>query len=127
MSFSVPSMNLYKIASKLIGKSEYEYFVASRTLDVRGMWVTTYDTAVTLNDSIQAVPRALYSQLGLDLDKYYIMIYTDNSLVSTDRDISGDQIEFNGERYQLQSPNDWNPISGWRGVLAVRQLVTGTP
>ena len=89
--------------------------------------VTTYAVGVPLTDSIQAVPRTLYVALGLDLDRYYITIYTDNPLLVVERDESGDQIEFEGDRYQLLSNTDWSPIDGWQGVLAVRLNATVPP
>lgn len=124
----IPGMNLYQMASRVIEKSAYTFFSASsRTLDDRGLWVTSHASGVSLFDSIQAVSRSLYEKLGLDLSKYYVMIYTDNPLLVVERDTSGDQIEFNGDRYQLQSETDWTPQDGWRGVLAVRLDATVPP
>lgn len=119
---SFPGINLYAMATRVIGKSAYIFFEdIGRGLDSRGLWNTSYAAGVALRDVIQPVERALYERMGLDLDKYYIMIYTDNPLLVVERDSSGDQIEFNGARYQLQSDNDWRPQDGWRGVLAIRQ------
>ena len=116
------------MATRVIGKSAYVYFSDSgRTLDDRGIWVSGYAAGVALFDVIQPVERALYERMGLDLDRYYIMIYTDNPLLVIERGTSGDQIEFNGARYQLQSNNDWNPQDGWRGVLAIRLSDVVTP
>ena len=124
----IPGLNLYQMARQLIGGSAYTFFAQNpRTLDGRGLWATTYAAGVPLTDSIQAVSRTLYTALGLDFDRYYIMIYTDNPLLVVERDESGDQIEFNGERYQLLSNNDWKPIDGWEGVLAVRLNATVSP
>lgn len=121
-------MNLYQIAGRLIGGSDYTFFAeASRALDGRGIWVTTYAAGVPLNDSIQAVDRSLYQALGLDLSRYYINIYTDNLLLTVERDTSGDQIEFEDDRYQLLSETDWRPVDGWRDVLAVRLNATVPP
>lgn len=125
---SFPFGNIYTAAASIVGKQAYTYYAATgRALDDRGLWVTSYAAGVALNDSIQAVERRLYQALGLNLDRYYIMIYTDSALLVVERDTSGDQIDFNGERYQLLSDTDWRPQDGWRGILAIRQLVTGTP
>ena len=124
----IPGLNLYQMASQLIGGSAYTYFAQNpRTLDGRGLWTTTYAAGVPLTDSIQAVSRTLYTALGLDFARYYIMVYTDNPLLVVERDGSGDQIEFDGARYQLLSNNDWRPIDGWEGVLAVRLNATVPP
>ncbi len=124
---NLPGMNIYAMATRVIGKSEYTYFAASRVLDDRGIWVDTFAVGVALRDSIQALPRDLYSALGLDLSRYYVMIFTDNPLLVVERDSSGDQVEFNGDRFQLLSDTDWNPIDSWREVLAVRLPATVSP
>lgn len=123
-----PGMNLYSIATRVIRKSAYAYFSAtSRVLDARGIWVATHAAGVPLFDSIQAIERNLYEKLGLDLSKYYVMIYTDNPLLVVERGTSGDQIEYNGGRYQLLSETDWKPQDDWAGVLAVRLNATVPP
>ena len=124
----VPGLNLYATATRLIGKSSYTYFASTgRALDARGIWVSSFAAGVTLSDSIQAVSRTLYESLGLDLSRYYVMIYTDNPLIVVDQGTSGDQIEFEGERYQLESETDWRPQDGHSGVLAIRLNDTVTP
>ncbi len=124
----IPGLNLYQLATRLIGKEDYTFFGApSRTLDDRGIWVTNYAAGVALRDSIQPVKRSLYESLGLELSKYYVMIYTDNPLLVVERDTSGGQIEYAGDRYQLLSEDDWSPQDGWRGVLAIRLSATVTP
>lgn len=123
----IPGFNIYATARRLIGGSPYRHFSASRTVDDRGIYVTTYSSGTDLVDSIQAVPRKNYTYLGLDLSKYYIIIYTDNPIFVLERGTSGDQIEFNGERYQLLSNTDWVPIDGWQSVMAIRLSDTVTP
>ncbi len=124
----IPGFNLYQMATRLIARSPFTFFgEASRALDDRGIWVVTYAAGVALLASIQAIDRALYESLGLDLDRYYIKIYSDHPLLVTERGTSGDQIEFQGERYQLLSNTDWSPIDGWEGVLAVRLNATVPP
>lgn len=131
---SFPGGNLYAMARRLIPGSAYTFFAADprpADTDARGLWQTTYPvTGVALNDSIQSVPQQLYAALGLDLEREYIMIYTDNALLVTRRDATGDQIEFpvsSGIRWQLEEANNWTPIDSWRGVLAVRLQATTPP
>lgn len=125
---SLPGMNLYVMATQIIAKQDYTYFAfVSRALDARGVWVVTYAAGIALRDSIQAVSRTLYETLGLDLSRYYVMIYTDNPLIVVDQGTSGDQIEFEGARYQLESETDWRPQDGHSGVLAIRLNTAVTP
>jgi len=118
---NIPGVNLYGLASQIIGKQAFIYFeFNTTTTDARGLDVTTYKDGVPFTDNIQPVPRRLYQQLGLDLDKYYIMIITDNPLRVVERGTPGDQIEFNSQRFQLLDNTDWKPQDGWQGVMAVR-------
>ncbi len=117
----IPGANIYNQATQIISKSTYTYYAfLGRVIDDRGIQVSNYAPGVALADSIQAVSRSLYEDLGLDWQKVYINIFTNNALMVLDRDVSGDQIEFNTARYELLSSTDWNPQDGWRQVLAVR-------
>lgn len=117
----IPGMNVYKMASEILGRTDYVYFAADgRALDDRGIWAPTFAAGVPLKDSIQPLKRSLYSKMGLDFDKYYISIVTDSSLLVVERGTSGGQIEYQGDRYQLLSNTDWAPIDGWSRVLAIR-------
>ena len=118
----IPGMNLYAMATSLIGKQDYKFFsFIDNTTDDRGIDVPAFDPAVDLRDSIQAIPRSLFQSLGLDYQRSYIMIYTDNPLITVERNRPGDQISIGTDRFQLLSTNDWTSIDGWQGVLAVRQ------
>ncbi len=124
----IPGGNLYAMATRLIGKSSYTYFAATgQVTDDRGFRNTTYAAGTSLADSIQPIPRELYESMGLDLDRYYLMVYTDNDLLVLDRGRGADQIEYQSDRYELLSDNDWMPQDGWRGVLAVRLNATVSP
>ena len=58
-------------------------------------------------------------QYGLDLQKDYYTFYTSNDVLDIQRDVSGDQLIFNGKRYQVESNNDWYPMDGWKGIICV--------
>jgi len=104
----------------LVGGSIYTYFQnTGTTTNARGLRVTTFAAGVDRNDSVQPVPVELYEKLGLDLSRRYIVIYTSSTLTPVSRDGGGDEIGFEGNRYQIQSDTDWSPIDGWKGTLAV--------
>lgn len=116
-----PGSNLYRQATQVIARQTYEYykFIGSTT-DSRGRATSNYDPAVLLADSIQAVKRNLYEDMGLDFERDYVKIYTDSDLFGIERDYSGDQIAYRGQRFQLLSDTDWRFQDGWRSILAVR-------
>lgn len=117
---NVPGINVYAMARALVAGSTYTYFQnTGTTTNARGLRETTFAAGVDRSDSVQPVPVDLYERLGLDLSKHYIVVYTSNTLNPVGRDGVGDELEFNGNRYQVQSDTDWSPIDGWKGTLAV--------
>jgi hypothetical protein len=120
MSVGIPGQNLLNMALTIIHKQEIQYYqFDSRSLNDIGQEVTVYKSAVTIVGSWQPVPRHLYMQFGLDLQKDYFTFYTSNDVLDVTRDVSGDQVSFQGRRYQCESNNDWYKLDGWKGILCV--------
>jgi len=116
----IPGANILNMAFSLISKQVVNYYqYVSRSTNAVGQDVTVYAAAVSMAGSFQPVPRNLYQTYGLDLQKDYSTFYTSNNLLDITRDVSGDQIAYNGKRYQVQSGNDWFAQDGWKGVLCV--------
>ena len=116
----IPGQNLLNMAFRIIAKETVLYYKdLGRTLNSVGQDITEYAAGVPLSGSFQPVPRKLYELYGLDLQKDYYTFYVSAALLDVDRDISGDQIAFNGQRFQCESDNDWFAIDGWKGVLCV--------
>jgi hypothetical protein len=61
----------------------------------------------------------MYQQLGLDLKKKYYTVYFSNDVLDIERDVSGDQISYNGRQLQATSGIDWFSLDGWKSVLMV--------
>ena len=123
---NIPGSNLLDMALTIINGVYVDYYkFISRSLNVVGQDISTYDNPVSIYGSWQPVPRSLYEKYGLDLNKTYITFYTKNTIVDIQRGVSGDQIVFNGNRYQVESENEWTPIDGWTGVLIC--LLQGDP
>ena len=116
----IPGQNILKMASQLIVFQTIQYYqYESRALNDVGQDVTTYLAVVNIIGSWQPVPRNLYPIYGLDLQKDYFTFYTSNNLLDVTRDVSGDQLAFQGRRYQVESNNDWFQLVGWKGILCV--------
>lgn len=116
----IPGSNLLNMALTVIAKQAITYYQATgRALNNIGQDVTTYAAATVIVGSFQPVPRQLYQQFGLDLQKSYYTFYTSNNIFDVMRDVSGDQIAFNGQRFQCESNNDWFALDGWKGILCV--------
>jgi hypothetical protein len=117
----IPGSNILNMAMGVIGRQSFEYnpFLIRKTNEI-GQDVAIYDTPQILSGSVQPVPRSLYQQYGLDLDRYYINFYVSKNVMDVARNVSGDQIVFNGNHYQCLSKTDWSPQDGWVAVLAVQ-------
>jgi hypothetical protein len=116
----IPGANVLNMAFRIIAQENVVYYRdLGRIQNLIGQDITQYDPGTQMSGSFQPVPRSLYTQYGLDLTKSYYTFYTSNNLLDVTRNISGDQIAFNGQRYQCEAANDWFMIDGWKGVLCI--------
>ena len=116
----IPGANLLNMALSIIAKQTITYYrMIDRELNDVGQDVTVYAAPVSIVGSFQPVPRNLYQLYGLDFQKSYFTFYTSNNVKDVQRDVSGDQIAFNNQRFQCESNNDWFALDGWKGVLCV--------
>lgn len=117
---SIPGSNLLRQAAKVIKFTSVQYFkYAGKTLNARRENVDTYDAAVTLSASVQAVPRAKYMELGLDFQKNYIKMFASKNLIDVQRDYSGDLFVYGGRKYKLIDNTNWYLQDGWATALAI--------
>jgi hypothetical protein len=107
---------LTMIASQAITWLSYQ----SRSTNDIGMQVSVYAAPVTIQGSIQAVPRTLIQALGLDMNKTYVNIFVPNNVIDIERDITSDQFQYGGATYQGLYATPWFSIDGWNQILAVQ-------
>ncbi len=116
----IPGQNILNMALTIISRQSIVYYrYIGRIQNSVGQDVTHYQNGQIITGSFQPVPRKMYFTLGLDLQKDYYTFYTSNPILDVGRDISGDQISFNNQRFQCESDNDWYALDGWKGVLCV--------
>lgn len=116
----IPGQNLLAMALTMIARQNLLYYKAiGRELNDLGQYVTTFAEAIVLFGSWQPVPRQLMIQYGLDMQKDYYTFYTSNPVLDLDRDITADQVAFNGQLFQVESDNDWYALDGWKGILCI--------
>jgi hypothetical protein len=125
----IPGINILGCALQLIASEEVQYFAdAGRVKQANGVYLTNYAAPVPIDMcSVQAVDRAKYTTLGLDLQKTYITWYVPALAITTvARAKSGDVIEWDGGRYQLNGGIDWTGQDNWgTGVAALIGPATG--
>lgn len=113
--------NLLNMAMTLVGTQQFTYFkFLSRATNSIGVDVAVYDTPKLLTGQVQAVPRNLFEQFGLDFQRSYLTFFVSKDIHDVERDMSGDQIKFANDTYQCLSETDWFKINGWTGILAVK-------
>lgn len=116
----IPGSNILKQAFRVVGTTAFDYYAFdSRTTNEIGLDVTVYKEPQTLRGSVQAVPRSVYEQNGLDFSKKYVNVFVSGDVIGIDRDVSGDKIQFKGQTFQCVSTTPWALIDGWTEVLCV--------
>lgn len=117
----IPGSNLLNLALTVIGHQFFDWYkFKARTTNAAGLDVPTYQPPISLQGSIQPVPRNLYAAYGLQLEKNYFTFFVSQDILDIRRDVSGDQMFFNGKVYQCVSITDWFPMDGWTPVLCVQ-------
>lgn len=117
----VPGSNLLKQALRIISRQTVIYYQYSgRTSNAIGNLVASYLPPQDITGSLQAVPRNVYQQYGLDFQSDYVTFYSDNNILDIKRDVSADVFQYNGNVFKCLSNNDWFAVDGWVGVLAIR-------
>lgn len=115
----IPGMNLLNIAGAMIDFAVVQYYqYTGRSVNTVGQYIGAFADPVPLRGSLQAVPRSLYEQHGLDWSKKYVILYVSENTTEIQRNVAGDQFTYAGQRYQVESATDWFWQDGWKGVLA---------
>jgi len=117
----IPGSNLLSAAQTVIAKQSFTYYkFKSRTTNEIGEDVAEYCPPVRVQGSIQPVPRNLYQAYGLEFQSNYINVYAPRKFIDVTRDVSGDQVVFQGRKYQVLSATPWHGIDGWDQILCVQ-------
>lgn len=117
----VPGSNILKMALGPIAKQTVIHHAFLRREQNANLDdVAVYKPAAQIKGSFQPMPRSLAVREGLELNGSYATFYTSKKVMDVQRDISGDQIVFEGVRYQCLYANDWSGVDGWTGVVCVK-------
>lgn len=116
----VPGSNLLNLAARAINMQapQVQPFTG-RTKNAAGVFAPQYGPAAAVVGSVQPVSRTAYQALGLDLSRYYVVLYTSQRLRVIERDQSGDRVTYGGRQFEAQSDMDWSNQDGWSSYLCV--------
>lgn len=117
---NIPGANLLSMAARVIAMQTLQHraFV-SRAENAAGDTVSTFAAPVAIQGSVQPINKRLYQELGLNLTKNYVMLYTSANVSPTTRDREGDLVSFNGKTWQCESDQSWACIDGFTKMLCV--------
>ena len=91
-----------------------------RALNEYGLFVSSFDPEVTIEASVQAVPRSAYKQFGLDFQKNYLSVFVSADVLDLQRDVAGDKFTIKGKLFQVVSEVPWFEIDGWVNVTVIQ-------
>ena len=118
---SVPGFNVLASALTVICASQFNYYrYTGKTINAIGFDVHTFATPLIVRGSVQPVGTGVYKDLGLEWEKTYINIWAEQNIVQLMRGRPGDQIGWQGGRYELINHDDWQAVDGWNSIMAVR-------
>lgn len=112
----IPGTNLLNMALGLITPTTGIIYFRNtgRVANAKGVWIPTFNDGVPIDSgNAQPVPRNRFQNLGLDYQKNYITWFVPMSLVDASRDMSGDEIQYDGQRWKVESKTDWYSRDGW--------------
>jgi len=116
----IPGTNLFNQAMTVFTPQEVTWFAASgRTVMDSGKYANSYATPVIIRGSLQSINRKLFQQMGLDLNKTYKNLYTNDPAFDVDRGRPGDRFHYAGRVYDAIGSNDWFSQDGWKLVTLV--------
>lgn len=116
----VPGSNILSMALRAIQPQPLTHLAfVSRSENTAGDTVAVYAAAVAITGSMQAVDKKLYQELGLNLAKSYMYLYTTATVRPTARDREGDKVTYGGSTWLCESDTNWAVADGWRKLLVV--------
>ena len=116
-----PGSNLLALALSIMEPATVLFYpFLARSVNAIGLEVSTYGEPVTLEGSVQALPRSEFDKLGLDLAREYIVFYASLDMQNSGRDRENDYLAWAGARWDIVNVTAWHGIDGWSEVLAVK-------
>ena len=117
---TIPGANLFTLASQLIRLQDAQVLRRTgRTKNNKLQYVTAFADPVAIRVSAQPLIRSVYKQLGLDFKKTAIQFYTNSLVEDLERDGAGDNILYDGRRFEVISYKNWRLVDGWLNIIAV--------
>lgn len=113
--------NLYTLARTLIPSDEVylSKFLGNTENDV-GQLIPSYAVPYFIDAVFQPMESTLIEKLGLEFDKTYRVLYTDEFVQNLEDNTSCDLVYLDDVSYQCLKKTDCLSYNGWNGVICVR-------
>lgn len=113
--------NLFNLATAVIPPETIEYiqFLGNEVNEI-GLSVPNYAEPVSIKASVQPLGDTAYKELGLDFQKEYYTVYSNQKMSGLNENPHPDKLIFHGKSFVVQKTTYWNVYNGWGSVLAVK-------
>lgn len=116
--------NLFNIAISVIPPETAQYVqFTGETVNQIGLSVPSYAEPIDIEASIQPLGDTAYKDLGLDFQKEYYTVYSNQRMHGINEQKHPDKLKFHGKEFTVQKTTYWNEYDGWGSVLVVKDDV----
>lgn len=113
--------NLFNLATSVIPPETAQYVqFLGNTVNEIGLSIPSYAEPVEITASIQPVGDTAYKDLGLDFQKEYYYVYSNQRMHGLNEQTQPDKLNFHGKVFTVQKTCYWNEYDGWGYVLVVK-------
>jgi hypothetical protein len=113
--------HILKQAMRVVGTQTVMYQKwLSRTTNAAGYDVSDYDTPVGIQGQVQPVNRAVYAQMGLQMSKNYVNLFSEYFIGDLARDRAGDRFTYAGVTYEVMTDSAWKAQQGYSAVMGIQ-------
>lgn len=112
--------NLLQMAHQLIPYQSAQYFqFTGKVKGLNLLETSQYSPPTPVKVKINAVKSGLIKRLGLDYNKNYMRLFSTPAVSGLSRVNDGDQFEFDGRRWQIETQTGWFATAGWDSFVMV--------
>ncbi len=117
---SLINQNLLSSALEIIPKQNFKYLkYLGNTINEFGVSVPQYADSVDVQGSVQAVEVSLYSNLDLDMEQNYRMVYAPLDIGGNESQAQPDRFIIQNSVWEVVKNSAWYEFNGWCAVLVV--------
>lgn len=116
--------NLFLMATSVIPPEtiQYMHFTGEEVNSI-GLSIPTYTQPIKIKASVQPVGDDFYKALGLDFQKEYYYVYSNQRMYGVNEQAQPDRLTFHGYNWTVHKNCHWDEYNGWGYVMVVKDDV----